>query len=76
MVYEKCGLIMTKRKYKKGHLVESITELSIIIKVNKMFNLPIYLRDRPISPIWFENMSLKTLTGMIEGKSIREAVRI
>ena len=67
---------MTQPKYKQGHVIDSITELNITIKVNKMFGLPIYLHNRPISPKYFENMTLKTLVAMIEGKGIREAIRL
>ncbi|GAG15218.1 unnamed protein product [marine sediment metagenome] len=67
---------MTKRKYKQGHVIDSIGYLNIVIKVNKMFDLPIYLRDRAISPKWFENMTLNTLNCMIKRKSIREAIKL
>jgi len=67
---------MTKPKYKQGRVIKSITDLNIIIKVCKMFDLPIYLHNRPISPKWFENMTLKTLNGMIESKAIREAIKL
>lgn len=67
---------MTQRKYNQGLTITSLTELNIKIKVGKIFGTPIYLRDRAISPKWFEQMNLKTLNGMIEGKEIREAVRI
>ena len=67
---------MTKRRYKQGRIIKSITDLSIVIKVCKIFNLPIYLRDRPINPKFFENMTLKTLTKMIESKAIRETIKL
>lgn len=67
---------MTQRKYEPGLTITSLTALNIRIEVGKIFGTPIYLRDRAISPKWFEQMNLKTLNEMIEGGIIREAMRI
>ena len=59
-----------KLKYRKGFIIESLTELDLCL----YHNLWIYLWDTPKHPRFIEHMTLHTVKVFINRKALRLAI--